>query len=100
MRTRSSCLCYNSQKHPGQNACLASAHHAYVNRMPPAVTLWQRAPFAAICRHVQNRIEQLQVGNTTVAVLAWQGVGNAEKLFFAQFHVPNYRYSSAFTQIV
>jgi len=35
-------------KHPVEHACLAPAHHARVNRMPPAVALWQRAPFTTI----------------------------------------------------
>ncbi len=30
--------------------------------------------------HIQQRIEQLQIGHPNVATLAWQAIGNALKL--------------------
>ena len=69
-------------KDPVQDPGLAPAVHPGVDGMPIAKVFGQTPPFAAMLDHVQQRIEQLQIGHPDVATLARQAIGNPLKLAF------------------
>ena len=71
---------------PVQHARFAPAVHAGVDRVPVAKLLWQAAPFAPMFHHIEQGVEQLQIGHTHVAALARQTISNALTLTFCKLH--------------
>ena len=67
-------------ENPIQDPGLAPAIHPRVDGMPITKMRRQTAPFTAILHDIQQRVEQLQIGDVDVAALAWQAVSNALKL--------------------
>jgi len=57
-------------EHPIQHAQLGPAAHTGVDRVPVAKALGQAAPLATALAHVQDRVQDLQVGKTDVAPLS------------------------------
>jgi hypothetical protein len=68
------------RKDPIQDPRFAPSVHAGVDRVPAAETLWWPAPLSAMFDHIEEGIDQLQVGQTHVAALARQAVGDAIEL--------------------
>ena len=79
-------LSLQTGKHPIQDAGLAPAVHPGVNGVPVAEVLGQPAPFAALLGHKENGVEHLQVGQTHIASLPGQTVGNPRILALSNFH--------------
>jgi hypothetical protein len=59
-------------EHPIQHAQLGPAVHAGVDRVPVAEALGQAAPLAAVLGNVQDRIQNLQIGQADIASLSRQ----------------------------
>lgn len=56
-------------EHPVQNTRLGPATQARVDRVPVAERRRQGAPFAAVLRHIQHRVNHRQVGNPYIPPL-------------------------------
>src|SRR5579862_5603310 len=56
--------------------------------MPVAKMLWQAAPFATVLYHIQQSIEQLQIGHAHIPALPRQTISDALKLTLCDFHAP------------
>lgn len=84
-----------SRKHPIQHASFAPPAHAGVDGMPVAKMLWQAAPFATVLHHVQQGIEQSQIGHAYIAALPRQAVSDALKLTFSDLHADSLLASTA-----
>ena len=69
-----------------QNAALGPTIHASVNRVPVAVMARQAAPFAAVFRHVEDRVKHLEVGQADISPLFRQTRGNLFVLFGSDLH--------------
>jgi len=67
-------------KDPVQDPGFAPAIHPRVDGVPIAKMLRQPTPFAVMLHHIEQRIEQLQIGHADVPALTWQAIGNALKL--------------------
>ncbi len=76
------------REHAIQYAIFGPTVHAHINRVPAAEPLWKAPPLTALFRHVQNRVQYLQVGQTYVSALHRQAVFDADVLFFRDLH-PN-----------
>ena len=59
-------------QHPG----LAPAVHPRVDRMPVAKLFGQPPPFATLLHHIQQSVEQLQIGHAHVAALPRQTISD------------------------
>jgi len=75
------------REHPIQYPVLRPAIHAGVDRVPIAEPLGQAAPFAALLGNIQDRIQELQIGQAHVATLYRQTVLDQVVLRFADFHL-------------
>ena len=76
-----------------QDAALGPAHHTGVDRMPRPKMLGEAPPFAALFGDIQNGIEDLKVGESHIAALNREAMGNLLVLDFAYFHkriIPEY----------
>ena len=51
-------------KHPVHYSVFGPPVHARINRVPAAEPLRKAPPLAALFRHIQNRVQHLQVGQT------------------------------------
>jgi hypothetical protein len=71
---------------PIQHARFSPAIHPQVDRMPVAKPLRQSAPFAAVLRHVEDRVDDHEILMRDVATLARQERFDASKLFSGNFH--------------
>jgi len=69
-----------------QDPGLAPAAHPCVDGMPIAQMLGQTAPFAAMLNHIQQGVEQLQIGHAHIAALTRQTISDALKLALSEFH--------------
>jgi hypothetical protein len=72
-----------------QNAALGPAHHAGVDRVPGSKMLGEAPPFAALFGDIQNGIEDLKVGESHIAALNREAMGDLLVLGFADFHPRN-----------
>jgi hypothetical protein len=54
--------------------------------MPVAEMFRQAAPFAAMLGHIQQGVEQLQIGQANIATLPRQAVGNTRILTLGYLH--------------
>lgn len=68
------------RKDPIQDPRFAPPVHPGVDRVPAAEMLGQTTPLAAMFHHIEQSVDQLQVGQTHVAALARQAVGDAIEL--------------------
>ena len=75
-------------KDPIQHARLAPTVHPCIDGMPVAQMLGQAAPFAAVLSHIQQGVEQLQIGHAHVAALSRQTISDPLILTLAYFHQP------------
>ena len=73
-------------EHPIHHPALGPPIHAGVDRVPVAKPLGQAAPFAALFRDVQDRIQYAQIGQTDVAALDRQTVLDQAVLRIGDFH--------------
>ena len=64
-------------KHPVQDASLAPTAHARVDGVPLAETFGKTTPFAAMFCHIQDGVDDLQVGHADIAALLWQAMFDA-----------------------
>jgi len=71
-----------------QHTGLRPAAHARVNGVPVAEAFGQPAPFTAMLSDVQDRVENLMVGQANVASLARQAIGNLFELLLGDLHAP------------
>ena len=69
-----------------QHAGLRPAVHACIDRVPVAEALGQSTPFAAVLRHVQDRIDNVKVAERDVAALDRQERLDATELSGGDFH--------------
>ena len=74
-------------KHAIQHAVLRPAVHAHVDRMPRPKALGKPSPLASLFRHIQNGVENLQVGQTYVAPLHRQTLADSLVLLFRNLHL-------------
>jgi hypothetical protein len=72
-----------------QNAALGPAHHAGADRVPGSKMLGEPPPFAALFGDIQNGIEDLKVGESHIAALNREAMGDLLVLGFADFHPRN-----------
>jgi hypothetical protein len=73
-------------EHPVEHAVLGPAVHTGVDRVPVAEPLGQAPPLAAMLGHVEDRVENLEIGQADVASLHRHAVGDALVLGFGDFH--------------
>ena len=73
-------------KDPVQHTGLAPAVHPRVDGMPVAKMSGQPPPFATVLRHIQQRVEQLQIGHAHIAALLRQTISDALKLTLCDLH--------------
>jgi hypothetical protein len=73
-------------EYPIQDATLRPAIHPRVDRMPITEPLGQTAPFAALLRHIEDRVQYSEIGQTYVATLHRQTVLDQVILRFGDFH--------------
>jgi len=73
-------------EHPIQDAVLRPTVHPSVDRVPPAESLWQPSPLAAMLRHVEDRIQDLQIRQADVATLHRETVRDLLILSFGDLH--------------
>jgi hypothetical protein len=71
-------------QHPG----LAPPVHPGVDGVPIAQFLGQTPPFATMLHHMEQRVEQLQIGYAHIAPLARQAIGDPLILTFSDLHAP------------
>ena len=64
-------------KHAVQYAIFGPAVHAHIDRVPAAEPLRKTPPLATLLRHIQNRVQHLQVRKTYVSALHWQAIFDA-----------------------
>jgi hypothetical protein len=62
--------------------------------------LGQTAPLAPMFHHIEQSVDQLQVGQTHVAALARQALGDAIELLLGWFHTQREHLVAAFGQLV
>src|SRR5487761_1087052 len=74
-------------EHPVEYAALRPAVHPGIDGVPVAEPLRQPTPLAAMLRHIQQSVEQLQVGKAHIAALYRQAVFNLCVLLFGDFHL-------------
>ena len=79
-------LSLQTGKHSVHDTGLTPAIHPGVNGVPVAEVLGQPAPFAALLGHKENSVEHLKVGQTHIAALPGQTVGNPRILALGNFH--------------
>ena len=70
-----------------ENAVLGPAIHPRVDRVPAAETLRQTAPFAALLRDIQHRVQHLQVAQTHIPTLHRQRILDPLILRFCNLHL-------------
>jgi len=63
-----------------QDPRFAPSVHPGVDRVPATEVLGKPAPLAAMFHHIEQRVDQLQIGQTHVAALARKAVGDAVEL--------------------
>ena len=76
-----------------QDAALGPAHHTGVDRVPGSKMFREAPPFAALFGDIQNGIENLKVGESHIAPLNREAMGDLFVLGFADFHeriIPEY----------
>ena len=76
-------------EHAIQDAVLCPPIHTHIDRVPATKPLWKSPPFAALFRHVQDRVQDLQVAQTHIAALYRQTILDASVLLFRDFHASN-----------
>ena len=69
-----------------QDAALGPAHHTGVDRVPGSKMFREAPPFAALFGDIQNGIENLKVGESHIAALNREAMGDLFVLGFADFH--------------
>ncbi len=79
-------LALHPLKHPLQNPAFAPATHARVDGMPAPKPLRQATPLAALLRHMENRVEHIQVAHFHIAALSRQALFNSLLLRFGDLH--------------
>jgi hypothetical protein len=73
-------------KEPIEHTGFGPTIHASVDRMPVAEALRQSAPFAAVLRHVKDRVDDSDALVRDVAALSRQKRFDASELFCRDFH--------------
>ena len=76
-----------------QDAALGPAHHTGVDRVPGSKMLGEAPPCAALFGDIQNGIENLKVGESHIAALNREAMGDVLVLGFADSHervIPKY----------
>src|SRR3974390_1066116 len=69
-----------------QHALLGPAIHAGINGMPGTETLRQSAPLAAVLSDIEQRVEELQIGDPYVTALTGKTGGNTLILLLGDLH--------------
>ena len=69
-----------------QDAALGPAHHTGVDRVPGSKMLGEAPRCAALFGDIQNGIENLKVGESHIAALNREAMGDLFVLGFADFH--------------
>ena len=69
-----------------QDAALGPAHHAGVDRVPRSNLLGEAPSFTALFGDMQNGFEDLRVGESHIAAMNWEAMGDLFVLGFADFH--------------
>src|ERR1700690_3250030 len=72
-----------SVQHPG----LGPTVHSGIDSVPVAEALGQRAPLAAVLRDVQDRVDDLKIGERDIAALYRQKRLDPIELLRGDFHV-------------
>ena len=86
------CLCARSVavvQTPLQHTIFGPPVHSHINGVPTGETLRKPSPLAALFRHIQNRVQHLQVGQTYVSALNGQAIFDTGVLRFRDFHPTN-----------
>ena len=73
-------------EHPVEHTTLAPAVHARIDRVPIAEALGKPPPLAALLGHVQDGVQNTEVGQTHVAPLRGQAVRDLFVLGSSDFH--------------
>ena len=63
--------------------------HAHIDRVPATKAFRQPPPLATLLRHIENRVQRLQIPQTYIAALHWQAIFDAPILLFGDFHPKN-----------
>src|SRR5271165_5264333 len=69
-----------------QHSGLRPAPHACIDGVPVAEAFRQAAPLAAVLRDVQDRVDDLQVGERNIAALYRQKCLDTSELLCGDFH--------------
>ena len=64
-------------KHAVQNAVFSPAVHPHIDRVPAPESLRKPTPLTALFRHIQNRVQHLQVRQPHLAALQREAVLDA-----------------------
>jgi hypothetical protein len=86
-------------KHAVQYAILGPSVHPHVDRVPAAKSLRKSTPLAALFRHIQNRVQHLQVRQTHIAALHREAVFDPGVLLFRDFHPSNILTAHCFNSV-
>ena len=68
-----------------QYAVFRPPAHAHIDRVPPAKPLRKPTPLATLLRHIEDRVQYLQIGQTYVATLHGQATFDAGILLVGNF---------------
>ncbi len=80
------CSSCNRAKTRSKTPALLQRFTPRVNSMPIAQMLGQTSPFATMLNHIQQGIDQLQIGHAHIATLARQTTSDALELTLSEFH--------------
>ena len=83
------CLCARSVavvQTPLQHTIFGPPVHSHINGVPTGETLRKPSPLAALFRHIQNRVQHLQVRQAHIASLQWQAIFDLFVLLRRYFH--------------
>ncbi len=79
-------LFLEGREHAVQHPCLRPSVHPRIDRVPPAKPLGEGPPLAPVLGHVQNGVQDIQVGELHVPALRREAVLDPLKLLFRDGH--------------
>lgn len=78
-----------------QNPGLGPAIHPRVDRVPIAKTLGQTSPLTTMLGHIQDRVEDIEVGQTDVASLPRKAMLNRRELLSGYLHARSFAHGDS-----
>src|ERR1700758_1839856 len=72
-----------------QYAVFRPTVHTHVDRVPAPKSLRQPAPLATLLRHIENRVQHLEIAQAYIATLHWKAILDPRILLFGDLHPAN-----------